>query len=289
MSDYIRSRGCGFPLFSTPVTAEYVGSSSASSSSGSVSCICPETQSSAALSCPLTTRSSRVWTSSASSSSREGCTCCKASMRDALKLLCSNQISDLLDFDGFAFLTSHLIVGARPTALSSTARDNLSDLSGTFRRFSPCNCDLIDISGTVYSTSETSLEVSQATLCSLAAIVFQVNEETSEASSSYPYPDTPEARYRRVRELLQRELQSVGQSCGECQCHCDCTDDCCCAESVLAALSSLSLNKRASLTAGPLLLQNVSVLGTIGNVLVLGNDQAYRFYFVCANQVEFLA
>lgn len=85
------------------------------------------------------------------------------------------------------------------------------------------------------------------------------------------------------------ELQSVGQSCGECQCHCDCTDDCCCAESVLAALSSLSLNKRATLTAGPLLLQNVSVLGTIGNVLVLGNDQAYRFYFVCANQVEFLA
>ena len=210
-------------------------------------------------------------------------------MRDALKLLCSNQVSDLLDFDGFAFLTNNLIVGAQPTSMSGGARDNLSALTGTFRRFSPCNCDLIDISGTVFTPYETTLEVSQATLCALSAIVFQVDETTTEASTSYPYPDTPEARYRRVRELLQCELQSVSQPCGECQCHCDCTNDCCCAEGVLSALSTLSLNKRATLTAGLLALQNVSVLGTIGNVLVLGNDQTYRFYFVCANQVEFLA
>ena len=44
-----------------------------------------------------------------------------------------------------------------------------------------------------------------------------------------------------------------------------------------------------SLTAGNLLLVGATLLGTIGNTLVLSNDAENRFYFVCAEQVEFLS
>ena len=58
---------------------------------------------------------------------------------------------------------------------------------------------------------------------------------------------------------------------------------------MLDSLSGSSLNKQATLTAGLLALQDVSVLGSVGNVLVLANESARRFYFVCTDKVEFLA
>lgn len=284
MSDFTRSRGCGAPMMTAAEetalrSAACAASVAASECAPSCGCGC-----SAAVrpSCPC-----GGGNHGGSNGGEEGCTCCKASMRQALRLLCSNQISDLLDFDGFAFVTDDLVVGAQPVTMGPMAKDNLSELSGTFRRFSPCNCDLIDIEGTAYGPFGSLIEVDQATLCSLSAIVFQVTEGAS-APCSCDCLNTREARYRRVRDLLQCELNTFSRACGECVCHCDCTDDCCCAEGVLAALSGLSLNKRATLIAGLLALRNVTVLGTIGNVLVLGNDEEYRFYFVCANKVEML-
>ena len=43
-----------------------------------------------------------------------------------------------------------------------------------------------------------------------------------------------------------------------------------------------------SLTAGPLLLKDVTLLGAIGSALILANDSARRIYYVCAEDVEFL-
>lgn len=288
MSDFTRSRGCGAPMMTAAEETALRSSACATSVAASEcasSCGCASSCPTVRPSCPCGGNSGG---NNGGGSSEEGCGCCKASMRQALRLLCSNQISDLLDFDGFAFVTDDLVVGAQPVTMGPMAKDNLSELSGTFRRFSPCNCDLIDVEGTAYGPFGSLIEVEQATLCALSAIVFQVTESTS-APCNCDCLTTPEARYRRVRDLLQCELNSVNRACGECVCHCDCTDDCCCAEGVLAALSGLSLNKRATLIAGLLALRNVTVLGTIGNVLVLGNDEEYRFYFVCANKVEMLA
>lgn len=76
--------------------------------------------------------------------------CCKKSMIEALKLLCNTELANLVDFEKFAFLTNSFIVGARLVLLKigSDEKDNLSNLDGKFKRFSPCNCDLIDIEGT---------------------------------------------------------------------------------------------------------------------------------------------
>lgn len=78
--------------------------------------------------------------------------CCKKSMVEAMKLLCNTELSDIIDFEKFAFLSKQFTVGARLVLLKigSEEKDNLSNLDGTFKRFAPCNCDLIDISGTAY-------------------------------------------------------------------------------------------------------------------------------------------
>lgn len=276
MSEFTRSRGCGAPLFTTAATAAAAEP-------------CRAAQ-------PVTCCTSLPTVPPKPDT--DACGCCKASMRQALKLMCCNQISDLLDFNGFAFITDDLLVGAQPATMSPASKDNLTALDGTFRRFSPCNCDLIDIAGTAYGPFGSLVDVNQATLCSLSALAFQVDQTTAAAPNASAgttvcqcctIPSTPAERYIRVRDLLQCQLAGIDDNCGECVCHCDCTDDCCCADGVLAALSSMSLNKRATLVAGLLALQDVSVIGTIGNVLVLGNDTNYRFYFVCANKVEMLA
>lgn len=280
MSDFTRSRGCGAPLFTT----------AASAASPAEPCCAAQP----AVNCTCQTLPP------APAPDRDACGCCKASMRQALKLLCCNQISDLLDFNGFAFITDDLMVGAQPATMTEASQDNLTTPEGTFRRFSPCNCDLIDIEGVAYGPFGALVDVNQATLCSLSAMAFQVNQAgatpTPPGGSAAAtvcqcsiVPTTPAERYVRVRDLLQCQLADIDNECGACVCHCDCTDDCCCAGGVLAALSSLSMNKRATLVSGLLALRNVSVLGTIGNVLVLGNDADYRFYFVCANKVEMLA
>lgn len=296
MSDFTRSRGCGAPLFTTAAEETALRSAACTAQTDRLgrSCGCSggcgESSPIVRPSCPCLCGGNG---NGGSDSDSVGCGCCKASMREALKLLCCNQVSDLLDFDGFAFVTDDLVVGAQPVSMNECSKDNLGPLSGTFRRFSPCNCDLIDIEGCAYGPFGALIDVDQATLCSLSAIAFQVQGCGSGApaasASNCDCLTTPEARFRRVRDLLQCQLSTVDRACGECVCHCDCTDDCCCAQGVLAALSGVSLNKRATLIAGLLALRNVTVLGTIGNVLVLGNDDDYRFYFVCANKVEMLA
>lgn len=220
---------------------------------------------------------------------KEDCACCKRSLRDALKLLCSNCISDLVDYDSFAFFTASSVVGAIPAGLTPTDSDNLGELTGSFRRFSPCNLDLIDISGTVLTPFGSTVTVNSASLCSLSAIAFQLLPPDGGTIPDGCCPDTAFTRYRRVRDLLQAELVCTSRPCGECTANCQVTEDCCCSEGILAALSMMSMNQRTTLSAGLLALQNVTTLGTIGNVLVLGSEAESRFYFVCANKVDFLA
>ena len=73
--------------------------------------------------------------------------CCKASMVEALRLLCDPALTSLVDFDSFFFLTDSLALGG-PLSVPGTGPDNLGGLDASFRRFSPCNCDLIDVDGT---------------------------------------------------------------------------------------------------------------------------------------------
>lgn len=213
--------------------------------------------------------------------------CCKASMVEALRLLCGSELAALVDFDAFFFLTDSLAVGS-PLNVPCSKPDNIECPEASFRRFSPCNCDLIDVDGDAYfaipGDSCTALEdVEQLSLCSVKAVAFDLND-----------PECPEtcenAVYRRAARLLRRAIRSedgTTGSCAPCGAHCDC-DDCCCDEGLLTELATRNLSRQVTLTVGPLVLQNVTVLGSVGSVLVLASEEEQRIYFVCVSQVEAL-
>ena len=245
----------------------------------------------------------------------EGC-CCKQSFRAALSLLCDQQISSLLDFDLSAFLTCTYSAGAtleagagggagttpgtgdagqnpgpttRAVVPSVTPTDNLADtLTGSFRRFSPNSYDLIDVDAPVYDADGTEIfTATQVSLCKLDAVVIQGAAATAEGDLSAE--DVAARNFRCVRTRLAQKLAPCGGACGQDACSCACDNqDCCCAAGLLAALAQNNISRRVSLVAGLLVLENVTLLGTVGNVLVLANDTDNRLYFVCVNSVQFV-
>ena len=238
----------------------------------------------------------------------EGC-CCKQSFRAALNLLCNQQISNLLDFDTTAFLTSTYVAGTTleaaatpeppaeeeaavtPTAVvpSVTPTDNLATLAGSFRRFAPCNGDLIDIRADVYTAAGGTavFTASQVSLCELDAVVIQ--GATATAEGDLTAEEVTARNFRCVRTLLSQRLNPCGDPCNQncCSCTCDCRD-CCCAAGLLSTLAQNNISRRVSLVAGLLILNSVTLLGTVGNVLVLSNDTENRLYFVCVNSIQFI-
>lgn len=114
--------------------------------------------------------------------------------------------------------------------------------------------------------------VSQASLCELQSIAFEL-----EYVNDYEF----------VKSMLLEHLDHTKCGCGECKGHCKC-NECCCNEGIKFALLSSNASQTVTLTAGNLILQRVQALGSIGNILVFGNEREGRFYFVCADTVQFL-
>ena len=237
----------------------------------------------------------------------EGC-CCKQSFRAALGLLCDERISSLLDFDTAAFITNTYTAGtvltpltppeaegeaetATPAAVvpTVTPADNLGVPTGSFRRFAPCSCDLLDINADLYTAAGTAVgfTATQVSLCELDAVMIQAAAATAEGDLSAE--EVAARNFRCVRSLLAQRLNPCGSPCGQTCCSCACDGrDCCCAAGLLSALSQNNLSRRVSLAAGLLVLRNVQLLGTVGNVLVLASDADNRLYFVCVNSVQFI-
>lgn len=220
----------------------------------------------------------------------EGGCCCKRSFRAALQLLCDEELSSLLDFDRTAFLTDNYVAGGTLSATvpAEGPADNLATITGSFRRFAPCNCDLLDISAdlTTAPDAATLLTVNQVSVCQLVAVIIQLAE--ADAEGDLTAEEAAARNFRRVKCLLSRRLDPC-TVCGHEHCRpCDC-EDCCCAAGLLSTLAQGNLSRRVSLAASPLLLRDVTLLGTVGSVLVLANDEDYRIYFVCVNDIQFLA
>lgn len=245
--------------------------------------------------CPLlasgTATQSAANTSCASAedttTAQQGSCCCKQSMVDALQLLCGNALSSLVDFSSFYFLTDTLSVGSTLSVPDTANTDNLAATpAAALRRFAPCNCDLLEVSGTAYyatpaSTSVALETVDQLSLCAVKAIAFQVlNTDCPTENENCGY----DCAVRALRRAIQAEGGTT-TSCGTCQAHCDC-DTCCCSTGIITELATRNLSRQATIVAGPLFLQNVTVLGAIGSVLVLSAEALNRVYFVCANAVE---
>lgn len=218
--------------------------------------------------------------------------CCKESFAAAFQLLCDCELRVLLDLDLMAFITDSFTAGASITAPTETTgiSDNLSDtLSGSFLRPSCGARDLLDISAVPYApipgqTTPLPFTAARVSLCGLTAAAIQVAAMTGDGTLTAEEVTT--RSYNRAKRLLSARLNPC--QCREAAGSCRLNGQCQCSGGVLDAITACSSGRNISLTAGPLALLNVELLGTVGNVMVLAGDTAQRIYFVCLNKTVFL-
>ena len=109
--------------------------------------------------------------------------CCKGSMVEALRLLCGSELSELVDFNSFFFLTDALTVGGalQPTLSNQGPADNIED-------------------------------VDALSLCALKAVAFQLTDDRCEEGEC-----AQERRaIRLIRRAIRREDGDTG-ACGTCR------------------------------------------------------------------------
>ena len=196
-----------------------------------------------------------------------GCNCA-AGMLGALELLCDPRLAPLVDYNQFAFFTPNFVLGTSlncPDA-ATTAYDNLTGpLAGEFVSIKPCTCNDLEVSGQIYypipvcaadscCASGPAFSASAVSVCALTAVAFTV-----------PASDTQDTVYAQLKSLLWQALHPgrppmSGNTPVMKPTPCDCTD------------TKLSGRRTASVAAGPLLVANAAVLGSVGDVLVLAND-----------------
>ena len=242
-----------------------------------------------------------------------GCDCAPG-MLAALQLLCEPRLAPLVDFSQFAFVTGNFVLGTSLDcpAVDAAEYDNLTGpLDGELVGLNVGSCDRLAVTGPVFypipicnattgrCAAGPGFEARSIDLCSVCAVAF------SASNTPYPTPIQPRpqpepvdeegddpatvainpvaAAYRQARAQLWQRLRPgrppmPGPFLKPTPCDSGTTGDC----------NGLECRRTVSLTAGPLLVANASVLGSVGDVLVLGNEEDYRFYFVCKDCIGFI-
>lgn len=200
---------------------------------------------------------------------QHSCCCpCAEDFRRALDLICCPQLQGLIDTATYAFITDNYVLGTPiSTAPDGTAPgDNLTEPAATY----VCggdNCESLTVSGSLYpATIEGTAQptvVTQVALCQLDAIAF----------GAAATGDGAAANFQTISQFLGQRLRPRKPQ--------ECT-------SVADALVSASAVRASTLTAGPLIVQNSAILGRVGDVLVMANSTDERFYFICADKVDFM-
>lgn len=209
--------------------------------------------------------------------------CQNCGMANALGLLCNDELSSLVDFNACFFLTDTLAVGSPLAVPAAGDTDNIAQApAASLKRFTPNSSDLIDVAGTAYfaipGSSIVALDpVDQLNACALKAAAF--NLEALDC-----IPECPDSVYRWTVRALRSAIEECG---GETGASCSCGgSNCQCNATMAEQLSSLNLSRSVTLAAGGLVLNGVSVIGSLGDTLVLASEDAERLYFVDTAYVE---
>lgn len=216
-----------------------------------------------------------------------GCDCAPG-MLAALQLLCGARFAPLVDYAQFAFITRAYVLGSslRCPESVTTAYDNLTGpLDGEFVKLSADTCDDLSVSGQIYYPNPISsagaaelcaagpyFSADSVRLCALTAVAFGV-------ATSTDYPSTAEAFAALSRLFYQA---THGGGCGSAPTPPSKPTPCDRSNGTLSGRGSVSV------TAGPLLIGNASVLGELGEVLILANSADERIYFVCRSAIGFI-
>ena len=216
-----------------------------------------------------------------------GCSCAPG-LAAALQLLCRPRFAALTDYSQFAFITRDFVLGSSVNcpAAATTPYDNLTGpLDGEFVKITPDSCENLEVSGQIYypipictGGTETPccaagpyFTADSVQLCSLAAVAFGVSETTDFPSA--------EAAYTELAKLF---YQATHAGCGPAPTPPTKPTPCDRSTGDLAGRGTVSV------TVGPLIVGNASVLGEIGDVLILANSEDRLFYFVCRSAAGFI-
>lgn len=195
---------------------------------------------------------------------------CGGDFRRLLELLCGQQLRSLVDFASFAFVSDFYVLGtALVAAAGSTApADNLDAPAASY----VCggdSCETVTVSGTLYApvVGATALEatVTQAALCRLTAIAFGAAGDADAVAANFQSASQIFSQLLRARR--PQECGSMGM--GE-------------------ALTNAAAVRASTVAAGPLIVENSVILGQLGGVLVMANSTDNRFYFLCADKIDFI-
>ena len=198
---------------------------------------------------------------------RPGCPCANE-FRHLLNLICGTQLRPLIDFTSFAFVSDFYLLGTTLIApvVGTAPSDNLADPAGTYICGSD-GCETATVSGQLYAPTVEStalgITVTQAALCRLKALSFDALAVDGDAT----------ANFQTISQTLSQLLRPQRpQDCG----------------SMIDALTGAAAIRASTVAAGPLVISNSAILGQMGDVLVMANSTDNRFYFICANQIDYI-
>lgn len=199
----------------------------------------------------------------------------------ALRLLCDQEVSSLVDFDAFFFLTDSIAVGSALTVPTAGEIDNIADPAASLQRFSPNDSELLDVSGVGYlaipGSTDVALDpVEQINIPTLEVVAFGLEDIECELECPYTV-------YRLALRALREAIEEAGGSTGNCALDGNGGSN---PENLAEALTSRTLSRNVTLTVDYLVLRGVTVIGALGDVLILGSEETQRIYFVDTEHVE---
>lgn len=202
-------------------------------------------------------------------------------MTAALQLLCDSDLSSLVDFDAFFFLTDSLAIGSALTVPVEGETDNIAAPTASLQRFSPTTSQLLDVDGTAYfaipGSTDVALDpVEQINVPTLEAVAFGLEDIECEL-------ECPFTVYRLALRALREAIEDAGGNTGNCALN---TNGNGTGMSLADELTSRNLSRSVTLTVDSLVLTDVTVIGALGDILILGSEDAERFYFVNTEHVE---
>ena len=210
--------------------------------------------------------------------------CCRQQgLSAALQMLQSGVFATRINFNAFAFLTENFVNGTYLSIPVTTGGDTLGPLTGSFVGL-PCQMPgLADITGTtVYPIPLTAAEVSGGRVAEITVATGSMLAELNQIDAvAFQALNATAEEYAALRQLLLQQLCQMtpyipGPGCREPR------------TGAAALLTSGFPGRTVSLTVGHLVLNNVEMLGFIGDILVLGSPTTFRFYLVRADEVTFL-
>lgn len=236
--------------------------------------------------------------------------CCKNSMRRALELLSNPTVKRCIDFNAFVFIGDSFLAGSALTKNGfNILNDNLGEIfDATFKGFDNCNRDLVNIDATnlfypipclnVCGINKRSLnnhEIKKPlddyqdqdydkNYGSISCANFTIPNFNAKNISLCDLEAVAFIADSNIIGPLTRLLDKVSSRCSDESC------ECCCNNGIFNKVFNQNSPNMVNLTAGWLAVKDATVLGRVGNVLVLSNPacDCSTIYFVCLDSVGFI-